>query len=44
MRTEIDALEHNDIWDVIQKPRDAKLLHSKCVFKLNMHANGTIDR
>lgn len=27
MRTEIEALKHKDTWEVVQKPRDAKLLH-----------------
>ena len=44
MRTEIEALEHNDTWEVVRKPRDAKLLHSKWVYKLKMHADGTIER
>uniref|UniRef100_A0AAV1U804 Reverse transcriptase Ty1/copia-type domain-containing protein n=1 Tax=Peronospora matthiolae TaxID=2874970 RepID=A0AAV1U804_9STRA len=44
MRTEIDALEQNYSWEVIRKPREAKLLHSKWVYKLKMHADGTIER
>nr|CCA19288.1 PREDICTED: similar to pol polyprotein putative [Albugo laibachii Nc14] len=44
MRTEIEALEQNNTWDVIQKPREAKLLHSKGVYKLKMNADGTIER
>lgn len=43
MRTEIEALEHNDTWEVVEKPRDAKLLHSKWMYKLKMHAGGTIE-
>ena len=38
MRTEIEALEHNSIWDVIKKPHEAKLLHSRWVYKLKMNA------
>ena len=44
MRTEIDALEQNHTWEVIRKPREAKLLHRKWVYKLKMHADGTIER
>lgn len=44
MRTEIESLEHNDTWEGVQKPRDAKLLYSKWVYKLKMHADGTIER
>uniref|UniRef100_A0AAV1VGI3 Reverse transcriptase Ty1/copia-type domain-containing protein n=1 Tax=Peronospora matthiolae TaxID=2874970 RepID=A0AAV1VGI3_9STRA len=43
MCTEIEALEHNDTWEVIQKPRDSKLLHSKWVYKLKIQARGSID-
>ena len=43
MLTEIEALEHNDTWEVVQKPRDAKLLYSKWVYKLKIHADGTIE-
>lgn len=44
MRIAFDVLEHSDTWDVIQKPREAKLLHSKWEFKLKMHSDGTIER
>ena len=43
MLTEIEALEHNDTWEVVQKPRDAKLLYSKWVYKLKIHADGTLE-
>lgn len=29
IKTEFEALEQNDTWEVTVKPRDAKLLHSK---------------
>ncbi|POM61907.1 putative Pol Polyprotein [Phytophthora palmivora] len=44
MRTEIEALEHNDTWEVIVKPRNAKLLHSKWVYKLKIYADGRVER
>ncbi|OWZ05867.1 Pol Polyprotein, partial [Phytophthora megakarya] len=40
----IAALERNDTWEVIKKPRNAKLLHNKWVFKLKTHADGPIER
>ncbi|OWZ15170.1 Pol Polyprotein [Phytophthora megakarya] len=43
METEIEALEHNDTWKVFVKPRDAKLLHSKWVYKLKLYADGSIE-
>uniref|UniRef100_A0AAV1T3R8 Reverse transcriptase Ty1/copia-type domain-containing protein n=1 Tax=Peronospora matthiolae TaxID=2874970 RepID=A0AAV1T3R8_9STRA len=44
MRIEFDALEQNHTWEVIRKPHEAKLLHSKWFYKLKMHADGTIER
>nr|CCA26317.1 hypothetical protein ALNC14_124610 [Albugo laibachii Nc14] len=44
MRTEIASLEQHDTWEIINKPQDAKLLHSKCVYKIKQHADGSIER
>ncbi|GMF41124.1 unnamed protein product [Phytophthora fragariaefolia] len=44
IRKEIPALERNETWEVIKKPRNAKLLHSKWVFKLKTHTDGSIER
>ncbi|GMG15399.1 unnamed protein product [Phytophthora fragariaefolia] len=44
IRGEIAALERNDTWEVIKMPRNAKFLHSKWVFKLKTHADGSIER
>lgn len=41
---ELDALEKNDTWKVAKKPPGAKCLHSKWVFKLKTHEDGTIER
>nr|CCA20621.1 conserved hypothetical protein [Albugo laibachii Nc14] len=44
MCTEIAALEQNDTWEIIIKPQYAKLLHSKWVYKIKQHADGSIER
>ncbi|OWZ00803.1 Pol Polyprotein [Phytophthora megakarya] len=44
METELEALEHNKAWEVIFKPRDGKLLHSKWVYKLKLYADGSIEQ
>ncbi|OWZ18803.1 hypothetical protein PHMEG_0007049 [Phytophthora megakarya] len=33
MQVEIEALENNNTWEVVVKPRDCKLLHTKWVYK-----------
>ncbi|KAE9342371.1 hypothetical protein PR003_g9516, partial [Phytophthora rubi] len=44
IREEIEALEQNGTWKVVKKLENAKLLHTKWVFKLKTHADGTIER
>ncbi|KAG3118187.1 hypothetical protein PI124_g3546 [Phytophthora idaei] len=44
IREEVEALEQNDTWELVKKPRDAKLLQTKWVFKLKKHADGSIER
>ncbi|KAE9245156.1 hypothetical protein PF002_g7398 [Phytophthora fragariae] len=43
IRDEIEALEQSDTWEVIKRPRNAKLLHTKWVFKLKTHTDGSIE-
>ncbi|CAI5704015.1 unnamed protein product [Peronospora effusa] len=42
MLEEIQALEYNDVWNVIKRPADANLLHSKWVYKTKTDANGAV--
>ncbi|GMF59484.1 unnamed protein product [Phytophthora fragariaefolia] len=41
---EIKALEENGTWELVVKVPDAKLLHSKWVFKTKQHTDGTLER
>ncbi|OWZ18541.1 Pol Polyprotein [Phytophthora megakarya] len=44
MQVEIEALENNNTWEVVVKPRDCKFLHTKWVYKTKTHADGTVER
>ena len=34
MKTEIDSLHRNDVWDLVELPKDRKAVGSKLVFKV----------
>ena len=44
MATEIESLRANDVWDLVELPKDRKTVGSKWVFKLKVAADGSIDR
>ena len=44
MATEIESLGANDVWDLVELPRDRKAVGSKWVFKLKVAADGSVDR
>ncbi|OWZ08671.1 putative mitochondrial protein [Phytophthora megakarya] len=44
MDEEINALEANGTWEIVVKPKNEKLLHSKWVFKTKKHADGSLER
>ncbi|GMF42084.1 unnamed protein product [Phytophthora fragariaefolia] len=41
---ELRALEDNGVWKVVRKPRAARVLHTKWVFKTKLDAEGLIER
>ncbi|GMG14877.1 unnamed protein product [Phytophthora fragariaefolia] len=41
---ELRALEDNGVWKVVRKPRDARVLHTKWIFKTKLDAEGLIER
>lgn len=43
MVEEIQALEDNNVWNVIKRPVDANLLHIKWVFQTKIDANGASE-
>lgn len=44
MKEEITALEQNQTWDLVPKPRDVKPISCKWVYKIKRRLDGSIDR
>ena len=44
MKEEIDALEQNQTWDLVPKPRDVKPISCKWVYKIKHCPDGSIER
>ncbi|OWZ03325.1 Copia protein [Phytophthora megakarya] len=44
MGEELRALEQNDVWNVVRRPRGVHVLHTKWVFKTKRDADGGVER
>ncbi|CAL9028014.1 unnamed protein product, partial [Prunus brigantina] len=44
MGEEISALEQNQTWDLVPKPRDVKPISCKWVYKIKRRPNGSVER
>ncbi len=44
MKTEIDSLKKNHVWDLVELPKDRKLVGSKWVFRVKTNSDGSVDR
>jgi hypothetical protein len=44
MKEEVNALEQNQTWDIVPKPKDVKPISCKWVYKIKHRANGSIKR
>ena len=44
MEKEIESLYANEVWDLVELPKDRKAVGSKWVFKTKRNANGTVER
>ena len=44
MEREIESLRANDVWDLVEPPKDRKAVGSKWVFKLKMNVEGSVER
>ena len=44
MENEIQSLHDNDVWELVELPRDRKSVGSRWVFKVKTNADGSIER
>ena len=44
MENEMDSLYDNDVWDLVELPKDRKTVGSKWVFKIKTATDGSIER
>lgn len=44
MDEEIEAIEKNDTWDLVDLPKDKNLIGVKCVYKTKLNEKGEINR
>lgn len=44
MNQEIQALEYNHTWEIVDLPLEKKLIGSKWVYKIKYKASGEIER
>jgi Reverse transcriptase (RNA-dependent DNA polymerase) len=44
MKEELDALERNETWEIVQLPKGKKVVGCKWVYKLKYNSDGTIER
>ena len=44
MNKEMESLYKNDVWELVELPKDRKAVGSKWVFKLKTDSNGSVER
>ena len=44
MRNEMRSLRENNVWDLVELPKDKKAIGSKWVFKLKTNTDGSVER
>ena len=44
MEKEMESLHTNEVWDLVELPKDRKVVGSKWVYKTKRSANGTLER
>ena len=44
MEDELKSMKDNDVWDLVELPKDAKPIGCKCIFKTKKDSNDNIKR
>ena len=44
MRAELESLQKNQVWDLVEQPKDRKIVGSKWVFKVKTDSEGNLER
>jgi hypothetical protein len=44
IESEIDTLQHNHTWDIVDRASDRKIIDSKWVFKIKRLSDGSVDK
>ena len=44
MEKEMESLRVNDVWDLVELPKDRKTVGSKWLFKVKIGADGSVER
>ena len=44
MEREMESLHCNDVWELVELPKDRKAVGSKWVFKIKTDADGSVER
>lgn len=44
MKKEMDSLHQNEVWDLVERPKNRKLVSSKWIFKAKTNAEGQVER
>ena len=44
MKEEMDSLEKNKTWDLVELPKDRKIVGCNCAFKLSKGVDGKVER
>ena len=44
MEAEMQSLERNDVWELVELPKDRKVVGSKWVFKVKVDSDGCVER
>ena len=44
MENEIDVIEKNETWQLVEKPKDQEIIGVKLIYRVKYHSNGRVQR